>query len=119
MTDHVSHLGDHVASFERLAKEATFVGKIDRLLQLPGYDDDLDGWPPVVNRARKRQTIHAAWHLDVGDHQRDVGSRFQDCDGPVGIHRLNRRVAGVFHHIDRAHADHHLVLDDEDDGGTA
>jgi hypothetical protein len=29
------------------------------------------------------------------------------------------RVAGVFHHVDRAHAEHHLVLDDENDGWNA
>ena len=46
-------------------------------------------------------------------------SDLDDCDGFVGIQGFNWRVAGVFHHIDRAHAEHHLVLDDENDGWSA
>jgi len=68
---------------------------------------------------RKSQAVHAARHLNVGAHQRDVGSGFQDCDGFVGIQGFNWRVAGVFHHIDRAHAEHHLVLYDENDDWNA
>jgi hypothetical protein len=52
-------------------------------------------------------------------HISDVGPGFQDCDGFVGIHGFNRPVAGVFHQVDRAHAKHHLVLDDENDGSNA
>ena len=68
---------------------------------------------------RKSHAIHLAGHLDIGAHQRDVGSGFQDGDGFGGIQRLERRVSGVFHHVDRAHAQHHLVLDNENDGGNA
>ena len=67
---------------------------------------------------RKSEAVHAAGHLDVGEQQHDVGSGFQDCDGLVGIDRLDRRVTGVFHHIDRAHAKQHFVLDDENDRGN-
>ena len=68
---------------------------------------------------RKSDAVHLARHLDIGAHQRDVGSGFQDGDGFGGIQRLKRRVSGVFHHVDRAHAEHHLVLDNENDGGNA
>jgi len=57
--------------------------------------------------------------LDVGAHKRDVGSGFQDFDGLVGIQGFNWRVAGVFHNVDRAHAKHDLVLDEENDGWNA
>ena len=57
-------------------------------------------------------------HLDVGEHQRDVRSAFEDCDGFVSIHRLDRRIAGIFHHIDRAHPQQHFVFDDENDCGN-
>src|ERR1700730_4896369 len=120
MADHAPHLGYHFDGFERLAEEAAVGRKIDAwLLQLSRYDDDLDRRPALTNRMRKSQTIHAARHLDVGHHQRDVGSGLQDCDGSVGVHGLNRRVAGVFDHVDGAHAQHHLVLDDENDGWNA
>jgi len=113
--DHAPHLGNHALGIERLVKETTVQRKIDRLLQVSRYDDDLDQWPAFVNRLGKLQSVHAARHLDVGDHQVNVRSGLQDCDGAVGIHSLNRRVAGVFHHVDGAHPDHHLVFDDEND----
>ena len=43
---------------------------------------------------------------------------FEDCDSFVGIHGLYRRKTGIFHHIDRAHAQQHLVFDDENDCGN-
>jgi hypothetical protein len=58
-------------------------------------------------------------HLDIGAHQRDVGSGFQDGDGLGGIQRFEWRESGVFHHVDHAHAKHHLILDNENDGGSA
>ncbi len=66
---------------------------------------------------RKSQAVHAARHLDVGAHQRDVGPGFQDGDGFIGIDGLKWRVAGVFHHVDRAHAEHHLILHNKNDSG--
>ena len=43
----------------------------------------------------------------------------QDGDGFRGIDRLERRVPSVLDHIDSAHAQHHLVLDNENDGWNA
>lgn len=68
---------------------------------------------------RKAYAVHAARQLDVGANERDVGSGAQDCEGFVGIQRFQRRVAGVFHHANCAHAEHHLVFYDENDGWTA
>jgi hypothetical protein len=36
----------------------------------------------------------------------------------VGVDRLDCGIAGVFHHVDGAHPQQHLVLDDEDDCGN-
>ena len=72
-----------------------------------------------MHGVRKSQTVDAARHLNVGAHERDVGSGFQECDGFVGIQGFNWRLAGVFHHVDRAHAEHYLVLDDANDGWDA
>jgi hypothetical protein len=49
--------------------------------------------------------------------QRDIGTRLQDRDSFVGIHCLDRRKAGVLHHVDGAHSQQHLVLYDENDSG--
>ena len=42
-----------------------------------------------MNGMRKSHAVHLAGHLDVGEHQRDVGSGFQDGDGFVGIQSLD------------------------------
>ena len=54
-------------------------------------------------------------HLDVGEQQRNIGPRLQDAKGLVGIDGFDRRIASVFHDIDRPHAQHHVVFDDEHD----
>ena len=90
-----------------------------RQVQLPRYHDDPDPRPTRMHGMRKSDAVHLARHLDIGADQRDVASGFQDGDGFGGILRLERRVSGVFHHVDRAHAQHHLVLDNENDGGDA
>jgi hypothetical protein len=72
-----------------------------------------------MHGVRKSHAVHWAGHLDIGAHQRDVRSGFQDGDGFGGIQRLKRGVSGIFHHVDRAHAQYHLVLDNENDGGNA
>jgi hypothetical protein len=53
----------------------------------------------------KSDAVHLAGHLDIGAHQRDVRSGFQNGDGFGGIERLECRVSGVHHHVDRAHAE--------------
>ena len=82
------------------------------------YQDDLDRRPALMDRVGEFQAVHAAGHLDVSEHQRDVGSALEDCDGFVGVHRLNRGIAGIFDHIDRAHPQQHFVFDDENDCGN-
>jgi hypothetical protein len=118
--DHVTHFGYHFLGIEWLAEKPAMGRKIEvRQLQLPRYHDDLDGRLTFMHGMRKSQTVHLARHLDIRAHQRDVGSGFQDGDGFGGIQRLERRVSGVAHHVYRAHAQHHLVLDNENDGGNA
>jgi hypothetical protein len=68
-----------------------------------------------MHRVGELQTVHTARHLDIGEKQRDIGTRLEDGDSFVSVHGLDRGKAGVFHHINRAHAQHHFVLDDEND----
>ena len=68
-----------------------------------------------MNELSEFEPIHTTGHLDVGDHQRYVGSRFEDCDSFVCINGLNRGKAGVLHHVDSAHTKQHFVLNDEND----
>ena len=76
---HALQFSDHLLDFQRLAEEAAvgwlvFIGHFD----LAGNQDDLDGRPPIVNGVGKLQSIHRAWHLDVGKQQRDVGPRLEN-----------------------------------------
>lgn len=82
-------------------------------LQLSRYHDDFDHRPTRMHGMRKSDAVHLARHLDIGADQRDVGSGFQDGDGFGGIHRLEWHVSRVFDDVDRAHPEHHLVLDNE------
>ena len=90
-----------------------------RQVQLPQYHDDPDRRPTLMHGMRKSDAVHLARYLDIGAHQRDFGSGFQDGDGFGCIQRLEWRVSGVFHHVDHAHAVHTIWIDNENDGGNA
>ena len=60
------------------------------------------------------QAIHAAGHLNIGKQQRDVRAGFQNGNRLVGIDGFDGMEPGILHDVDGAHAQHHLVLDDED-----
>jgi len=46
-------------------------------------------------------------------------SAMSDLDSRIATaSSVSRASTGVFHHVDRAHAEHHLVLYDENDGRT-
>lgn len=62
---------------------------------------------------RQLQAIHCARHLNVCKKQRDIGSRFKNGYGLIGINGLYRMKTGILDNVDRAHAQDHLVLDDE------
>jgi hypothetical protein len=65
---------------------------------------------------RKSHAIHLAGHLDIGAHQRNVGPGFRMAT--ASAHPAPQwHVSGVYRHVDHAHAKHHLVLDNENDGG--
>jgi hypothetical protein len=89
VADHVLHFGDHFPGLKRLSA--------------------------LMDRVREFQAVHAARHLDIGEQQRDVRTRFEDGYSFVGIDGFDRRKAGILHHIDCAHAQQHLVFDDEND----
>jgi hypothetical protein len=116
--DHIPHFGDHLAGLERFSEETAVGRNIARgQFKLAGHKDDLDRRPTPMYGMRKPQAVDAAGHLDVGEDQRDIGSGLQDRNRLVGIYRLHRSVTGVLDHIDRPHAQQHLVFNDENDGG--
>ena len=55
-------------------------------------------------------------HVDVGEHDPDVGPGDQQGDGLVGVGGLNRVEAGLLDHVHGVHAQDRFVLNDEDDG---
>lgn len=120
MADHVTHSDCHFPGIERLAEKSAAGRKIEvRQVQLPRYHDDFNCRPTIMHGMGKPYAVHLARHLDVGAHQHDVGPGFQDGDGPGGVHRLEWHVSRGFHDVDRTHAEHHLVLDNENYGGNA
>jgi hypothetical protein len=117
LSDHVLHFRNHLRAVERFAKEAAVGGLVGvGQFQLTGDQDDLDQRPALVNRIGELEPIDAARHLDVGKQQFDVGSGFEDRQRIVGIGCFNGVKAGVLDDIHRAHAQQHLVFDDEDGG---
>ena len=50
--------------------------------------------------------------------QLDVGAGFEDRERIVGIYGFDRGEPGVLHHIHRAHAQQHLVFDNQDGAKT-
>ena len=93
-----------------------------------GRDHSCGGEPPLRRERRgtlgrqlnARGVLRDERHRRVDyDLARDVrGHLLEDGDGLVSINRLNRGIAGVFHHIDRAHPQQHFVFDDENDCGN-
>jgi hypothetical protein len=37
----------------------------------------LIGGPALMHRMRELEAVHAAWHLDIGEKQRDIGTRLE------------------------------------------
>ena len=115
ITHHGLQFGDHLLHPQRLAEEAA-VDRPFRLgwFHLTGDQDDLDVGPAVVHRVGQLQAVHAAGHLNVGEQQGYVRAGLQNRHRLVGIDGFDRAEPGILHDIDRTHAQHHFVLDDED-----
>jgi hypothetical protein len=64
----------------------------------------------------KVQAVHAAWHLDVREKQRNVGAVFQYRKRFVGIRRFDGAKTGVGNDFRYAHAEHLVVFDHQDRG---
>jgi len=69
-----------------------------------------------MHRVSQLQAVHAARHLNIGEQQIDVRAGFQNGERLIGVHGFNGRKSGIFHNIDRAHSQHHFVLDDKNVG---
>jgi len=65
---------------------------------------------------RQFQAIHTPGHLDIREQKIDVRAGLKNGEGFVGVHGFYRREACVCHDIHRAHAQQHLVFDDENFG---
>jgi len=52
-------------------------------------------------------------HADFREDRADTAAPFQDRHRLVGIGRIERRVAGVFDHLNGFHPDDRLILDDQ------
>jgi len=103
-----------VLHFKWLAKEAT----ISRLIivrwsHLSGDENNLYGWPTIMDGVGQLQAIHSAGHLNVGKQKRYIGARFQNGKCFVGVYRLNCLEARVFDDVDCPHSQHHFVFDDK------
>ena len=65
--------------------------------------NDLDRWPSIPNEPGKLQTVHRARHLDIGEDNVNIGLDCEDCDGFVGVGRLDDVKAGVFDQLGGIH----------------
>jgi hypothetical protein len=81
-----------------------------------GRRDDFDGRPAVFHKSRKLEAIHRSWHLDVGEDDVDVWSRFNNGYGFGGVTCLNRIKSRACDDIDRVHPEQYIVLYHKDNG---
>jgi hypothetical protein len=118
VTDHIPNLIHHFPGAHRLCEKAALWGNVGgNRFQLPRQEDDLDLRPARTDGVREGEAIRRAGHLDVGEQQSHIGTRFKDRDGGSHVGGLDRFIACVLDDIDRAHAQQHLILDEEDDFG--
>ena len=66
-----------------------------------------------MNRVGELEPIHAPRHLDVREQQFDIRAGFEDRQRIVGVDGFNGGKARVLDHIHRAHAQQHLVFDNQ------
>ena len=85
-------------------------------MRIPRRHDDFDRWPAVSHGSREAETIHGPGHVDIGEDNPDVVRDFEDCDGLVGVARLEDVEARIFDDVEGVQPQQRLVLDDEDDG---
>jgi hypothetical protein len=77
------------------------------------HDDDFDRGPPVSNSTCELHSVHAPWHVYVGEQDPYIGAGLQDGDGLICIGRLNDIKSGILYEIDCEHPHQWLILDDE------
>ena len=96
----------------RFADKLAYRGKfILRWRRLPRRHDQMDRRPAVTDRVRQLQAAKRARHLNVGKDGVYVGPAFQNLEGDICITGFQYRKARVFQHLDRAHPNDRLVLD--------
>jgi len=64
----------------------------------PGRDNDLDGWPSFLHCGRELQPVDRAGHINIGDYQSNVASRFEYFDRIIRVRGRNNLVARIFEH---------------------
>lgn len=80
-----------------------------------GGNNQPDRRPPIVYVMGELDAVHRARHLNIGEHQIDIVSRFKDADCLVRIACLQRFLSRRYHQIDRTHPNDRAVFDDQDD----
>ena len=84
-----------------------------RDVHLTGHQDDFDAGPTLMHGMGELQPIDAAGHLDIGKQQVDVRTCFENGQRLIGVDGLDRGKSGILDDIHGAHAQHHLVFNDE------
>ena len=59
------------------------------------------------------EPIHTAGHLNIREQEVDIRAELKNGQRLVGVQRFDRNEPGVLDDVHRAHAQHHLILDDE------
>jgi len=85
----------------------------DTYFDLARGGHDLDRGPTESDDSSKFEAIHAARHLYVGKHDRDIQAAFQNYNGLFRIPRFDD-FKGFFDHFNGVHPDQQFVFDDKD-----
>ena len=81
---------------------------------MTGYRDNLNWRPSVPNKMGELQPVHRARHLNVCEHNVNIGPCLQNRDSFIRIAGFNDVEPRIFDHLDRVNPDQKLVLDNQD-----
>jgi hypothetical protein len=69
-----------------------------------------------VDGVSQFQAVHSPRHLNIREKKIDIGSRFKNSEGVVGVYSFNGRKTCVLHDIYGTHPQHHFVFNNENLG---
>src|SRR5271170_6676257 len=95
MPDRSEHPGRYMRFRQKLAmRRHVFVFRLAH----PGRDNDLDWGPSSFHSRSELQPVHRAGHINIGDYQSNVASRFEYFDRIIRVRGRNNLVARIFEH---------------------